>query len=83
MLSGLSVGLGIGGLRACNTLLPEETCGVEGSGVEDREVWVLKVWGVEFRSLAPKHLELIEGMYKFEYKLLLVSKGHRHVEVEF
>jgi hypothetical protein len=46
-------------------------------------VWVLEVWGAEFRSLTLKRLELMEGMYKFEYKLLLVSKGQQHIGVGF
>lgn len=46
-------------------------------------MWVLEVWGAEFRSLTLKRLELMEGMYKFEYKLLLVSKGQQHIGVGF
>lgn len=40
-------------------------------------MWVLEMWGTEFRSLVLKGLELME-MYKFEYKLLLASKGRGH-----
>lgn len=41
-------------------------------------MWVLERWGTEFRSLVLKGLELMEEMYKFEYKLLLASKGRGH-----
>lgn len=36
-----------------------------------------------FRSQALKSLEVKEEMDKFEYKLLLASKGHEHVGAGF
>lgn len=41
------------------------------------------VGAAEFRSLALKSLELMEEMYRFEYKLSLVSQGHGHVGTGF
>lgn len=73
MLVGAGVGDLTGGLKGLQHSPPR-------GGLCDVDVGV---GAAEFRSLAQKSLELMEEMYKFGYKLLLVSKGHGHVGAGF